>query len=474
MTSLFTIRVKLFLAALLLPLLTIVISGFNGLYGQDAYAYLNMARTLDLLNPGVTSREFFWPILYPLFGSVLLQLVHSAAFAMQLISILSFALAAVVLYDLLCNVYDTSGKLIASYTFLFFVLSPYAFRFSTLVMSDMLCLLLVLIALKHALRKETGILNLSCAAVATVLAVSTRYVSILILIIPLIYSVFNTFRRRQYKALLAALFFSITACIPHLYFKGLTPHGMFDHSLLHGWSVLNSFRNNFPDSGMMVHQYRYYNIIATPFYLLHPAYCIFGSALLLTAAYMKIKRINLQINHAVLFALLIYLMFLTGIPFQNTRFLLMSFPLFLILMFPSYQFAVNLITKWKFPGFVTSIIIQLPLVWYAVNTPYQLSTSEQEITDEILTFNDKGLPIYTSGLEGPISYYLPEFEIKGLFRETVKGLESNFVLVIDSAEAMNQKQGSNLVVNLNNFYGNNRIIRRRELEKNWIIYEFER
>jgi hypothetical protein len=170
----------------------------------------------------------------------------------------------------------------------------------------------------------------------------------------------------------------------------------------------------------------------------------------------------------------LYLFFLNGIPFQNNRFYLLGFPLFLLLTFPAYQFALDWIFKWKGVVFIAILMIQFPFVYYALNTPYTLSRQERLTVDSIKVFNQGNLPVYTSGFEGPLRFYLPDSEVNGLFRDSVKGIESDFVLVIDSTRAMNQDPGSLLISNLRYLYSNHPIKRRKQLEKNWTLYEFRR
>ena len=76
-----------------IPLILILLTqllGFNGLYGQDSHEYLRFSRYLQEVFAGVEQAPtFFYPIGYPLFGS-LLGYVFSNVIALQLLSMLSW------------------------------------------------------------------------------------------------------------------------------------------------------------------------------------------------------------------------------------------------------------------------------------------------------------------------------------------------------------------------------------------------
>jgi len=56
----------LFAGGILLRLLLLTPTGFDGLYGQDAYAYYDFAGELRAaLNQGRAPGDFFWPLGYP-------------------------------------------------------------------------------------------------------------------------------------------------------------------------------------------------------------------------------------------------------------------------------------------------------------------------------------------------------------------------------------------------------------------------
>src|SRR4051794_1138174 len=86
-------QIGLTLAALCaaLALLVRVLWTFDGLYGQDAYAYFRYAAGLWRNEP---LPIFYWPAGYPLLVAPLLPFAGWSSFAGQLVSILSGAAAS--------------------------------------------------------------------------------------------------------------------------------------------------------------------------------------------------------------------------------------------------------------------------------------------------------------------------------------------------------------------------------------------
>lgn len=84
------IPAALFLGALAIRVLAIVATGFDGLYGQDAYAYFDQAMGLRaaLLHGAVVPSGFFWPQGYPALVALMSLVVGPGPAAAQLVSLL--------------------------------------------------------------------------------------------------------------------------------------------------------------------------------------------------------------------------------------------------------------------------------------------------------------------------------------------------------------------------------------------------
>jgi hypothetical protein len=81
--------------ALLIAAVTRLVSPFDGLYGQDVFAYFQFARAIwPHLVHGTPLPDLFWPRGYPIAVAVLLPLAGGGPFAGQLVSALALAWTA--------------------------------------------------------------------------------------------------------------------------------------------------------------------------------------------------------------------------------------------------------------------------------------------------------------------------------------------------------------------------------------------
>ncbi len=91
----------LFGVALLARLALLALRPFDGLYGQDAYAYYNYALALrGSLMQGQPLPAFFWPIGYPLHVVALMGVIGPSPLAAQLVSVIAGAAVAPLTYAL--------------------------------------------------------------------------------------------------------------------------------------------------------------------------------------------------------------------------------------------------------------------------------------------------------------------------------------------------------------------------------------
>ncbi|MFO7537996.1 MAG: hypothetical protein R6X32_08040 [Chloroflexota bacterium] len=98
----------LFLFALLLRLALVAVTEFDGLYGQDAFAYFQYALSLrQALGAGELPPPFFWPLGYPALVALASLLTGPQPLAGQLISLLTGAAVAPLVYLIVleCHAY---------------------------------------------------------------------------------------------------------------------------------------------------------------------------------------------------------------------------------------------------------------------------------------------------------------------------------------------------------------------------------
>src|SRR4051812_15025314 len=73
--------------------------GFDGLYGQDSYAYYNYGQTLrQSLSQGRTLPAFFWPLGYPAILAIGFTIFGQSALTAQALNLFLGALLAPMVY----------------------------------------------------------------------------------------------------------------------------------------------------------------------------------------------------------------------------------------------------------------------------------------------------------------------------------------------------------------------------------------
>lgn len=453
----------------MLPILISAAFHFNGLYGQDAYAYLEMTFQLHHTSILESSKSFFWPMIYPLSGFALSPLMFSDLMGLRAVSILSFALSAILLERIIRLLYQIPTANPFTYTFLFFILSPFVFRFSTLVMSDMLCMFLVL-SCTYFVLKGLKTVNVALAVVAGVLAISTRYASIFLVAVPLLFLATQLLKKRKIVQLMAMGLFALIASIPHFYFKGINPGGLFSHKHLLNWSPINYFSSSFSNAMSLNERFSHSNLLSLILDIVSPAYC-FAFLPMLIALIVFRKQINFNGKFIWLMPL-IYLAFIAGIPFQNKRFILLAFPFILLMFYPVYNVIIEKTERVKLI-FGLTVGVQIILIALALRNPIQLSNHEKMLCEKVTAITSSVIPVYTSGLEGPLRYNLPDYTINGLFLKTVD-FPDRFNLIVDSSQIARQNQDLVLVRNFNKAFSEYLILNQTQLSQNWTLYEFER
>ena len=99
---------SLIILALSIRVLLLVWRPFEGLYGQDAFAYYDYALKLRAsLMQGQSVPVFFWPIGFPLHVVLAMATVGVSPFAAQAVSLAAGALVAPIVYGMTREVADT-------------------------------------------------------------------------------------------------------------------------------------------------------------------------------------------------------------------------------------------------------------------------------------------------------------------------------------------------------------------------------
>lgn len=327
-----------FAAALLVAAVVRLGFPFDGLYGQDAYAYFDFARRLGpALREGAPLPPFYWPVGYPAVVALLLPFSGGPG-AGQIASVVSCAWGAAATFLLVRELAPARGVGPALVAGLVVALSGAALRYGQMVMADGVAMgaaaTALWLAARHARTGRGG--WLVAAAVVLAWGTITRWM-VGLLALPI--GVFLLLERRRLRgdpgsatavaaprhlALAAAA--ALALLVPQLLASRTLPASFAEHQWLRGWSPANAFTREFhtPDG------HQAYRLPVALFYLARLGWpdAFFPALALLAAvgAWTLIRdRRWSEVVLLVGWPAAAWL-FLSGIPYENPRFLVPVLP----------------------------------------------------------------------------------------------------------------------------------------------------
>ena len=456
---------------LMLFLLLRLLSGFNGLYGQDSHEYYRYAlRWKEFLSGGAHPGDYFWPMHYPVYGALMMFLIPGTALAQQFISMLSMAL--LLLYTArLIRRYSPRVDMGTVYGYLFLVgfLSPFLFQSAFLVMSDMLAAFLATAAIYHLLkhREEQGREDLLWGVFFCISAVNTRYPAAMVLLVPAVLAASTFFRHFRWRQLLYALLILFVCLLPHLYIRGSGSGDFLAHDGLLTWSPLNGFMRSFVTADGKA-SYLMPNLLYSFSNWFYPGFICIGALLLL---WMQ-KRDLRPAGYALLFPLLLYSVLLAGIPYQNMRYQLLTFPLVLVLLFPAFQRLREKYLKARTVMLLAAtglILIQGGLIYKYSQRIYQSNQMEQQVARALRAY--PGRPLYTFWIDGALRSYGVTNPVTNLWQERLTTLAPEALVLFNEPQFREQWADKNPMVNWRYIQNHYSLVQIDSLAGGWKLYE---
>ncbi|MBI2268925.1 MAG: hypothetical protein HYU69_01055 [Bacteroidetes bacterium] len=459
------------LLILLLSLFTKIID-FNGLYGADSYEYVRYSIALkDYFINGITPGKFMWPVIYPLAGALLSFLLNPVQ-SLQLVSIAAFAAALIYIFKIINLIFPESKTNDKIYITLFGLLSPYFLRLSLCVMSDMLSIAFCTASIYHILKHR-----FSCekkefiySVLLAILAVLTHYSSFIILTVPLILLAGDHYKKNSFTVFIISITLISVVSVALILIQPGIFLNVFQHPLLQKWSLSNFTASefNFEDG---LHTYEFPNIIFVLFPFVHPGFCFAGLLFLpLTIQAFREKKIMSFIA----LSLLIYLLFLAGIPNQNIRLLTMAFPLIIIIYYmPFHRLLASIFNsngkKIFFMG--GSILLQIILFFFAFKGISTMNKTERLLCEKLMGYDLADHPIYTFGMNGAIRTYGIRNKTINLWNTKVTTLPKGSFILINEPELNKQWKGKLPMLNWEHIRQNYKPHTTGVKEGNWTLYE---
>lgn len=321
----------LFALALAIRMLLILQTNFDGLYGQDAFAYYNFAgELLNFVQTGSAPGPFFWPIGYPMILALGFSVLGTSTSSSLVLNILMGALLPVLVYLLARQL---KMRLFSAITAgLVMLVCGQALQSSLVLMADIPALfwatLSALALLRYMNTQRRHWIALAAALFA--LAIINRWLY-LTLAIPWALATLLSWRKpilwkRVGLDVIVALVAGLIVLTPQLIYGQFNPQQTLRHPWVLNWSISNAWQTTF-DNIDGHFEYEKINALfyARPFY--DPIYL---SPLLLLFVLAGIRKITIKSQRVSILLiggwLVIPYLFLSGIPYQNIRFPLIIFP----------------------------------------------------------------------------------------------------------------------------------------------------
>ncbi len=322
-----------FVLALAIAAVVRVAFRFDGLYGQDAFAYFRFARAIGPhLLRGAPLPLLFWPRGYPAAVAALLPLAGGTPLAGQLVSALGVAAAAAATALLASELQRGRGRtpelavpLVAGGCV---AASGIALRLGQLVMADGLALGLAAIALwtaaRHA-RTGHGPSLVACALAIAWGAVTRWQIGLLALPVGAALATAPAARRagRWWALALAA---GALVLLPQLWAARSVPGALLQHEWLVRWNPSNALRRDFQTTEGSAH----YHAPVGLFYLLRLGWpdALFPTVALLAAfGGWQVAKGRRPTELALLLGWpLVNWAFISAIPYENPRFVWPALP----------------------------------------------------------------------------------------------------------------------------------------------------
>jgi hypothetical protein len=333
-----------FVVALGVAAVTRVCVPFDGLYGQDAFAYFRYARALwPHIVGGAPLPDLYWPIGYPVTVALLLPLTGGGPGAGQIVNAVSCGWAAAATALLVHGLERLDGKpsedpLPALLAGLTVALSGAVLRSSQVVMADGLGLGAVAGALFCVVRYVQNNRGPWLIGAALLLAWGTAarwMVGLLALPLSTFVLVHWCSRRRlaagppgrwSWPWMMAAVLVGFAALAPVLVIAHSVPPSLEKHEWLLAWSLRNAIAREFhtPDG------YAIYRLPIALFYFVRmgwPDYFFPALALFALAGAWSLVRERRWATSVLLLGWpAVAWLFVSGIPYENPRFLLPTLP----------------------------------------------------------------------------------------------------------------------------------------------------
>jgi hypothetical protein len=467
------LKLPLWVIAPVLLFLFNVTIGFNGMYGQDSFEYLRYSRALhDYFTEGVLPGQFWWPVIYPLAGS-LFSFFLPDILALQMVSIIGYGMTFYFLQKILLRIHANKASVVNLYLLLFFFLSPFVMRYSSTVMSESLATAFIvgffyfyLLFIENKNHK-----HLLLAVFFGCAAINTRYASFMVLVVPGIHTLYLFTRQLRIKYLVYIILIVMIFFVPDFYLHLYQPGSISDQPHLSHWSFLNYFRRSFSTADGLL-SYRFPNIAYVFSNLFYPGFIFAGGLMLI---FFRLKTISSVFMKIIAATILFYALFLAGLTFQNDRILMLTFPCILLLLSGTYLELSEWVKRRKAFYFrimvILVIIIQLGLFYRAFKPFYENSKTIKTVSERMLQYPDK--PVYTFNIDMALKAYGVKNEIISLWDKKITDFQPGSLVLFNYTNTAEQWKSMNPMLNWEELHRAHQLGLLENLPGGWQLFEIE-
>ena len=438
---------------------------FNGLYGQDGHEYFRYSKEVKMfLTQGTSVDRMYWPVGFPLAGSLLSFTGFSVLWSLRIVSL--FSLLGTLFYskkiiEILFNKDGSLLLILGAATQVYFV------RGGFLIMSDMLCTFFITLLFYKYLSyiRSQKLSTLFLIGLIACFAFFTRYASIPLLILPVAHSLFVFLRglRVGFQVLLGIFF---TGALIGLFYSNNQLISL-SEEIINQWSFSNFYNRVITtENGINT------NMVPNGMYafgnFFHVGFLSFG--VLLIPFYRK-PNVSCKFLIA---CIVLYILFLAGIETQNYRFLMLAHPLVLIVLFPFFDALI----KWLKSKKLASIFIMATLLFngafffYSFNKTYRVHTLERKIINAIIELKTEA-PIYCFYIDQAFPSYDLNNERRNFYYKEYDNFEQGALVIFNEDKFFEQWKGHSVMNNWNRLIIQNELDTLVRLPQNWTIYRIK-
>jgi hypothetical protein len=292
---------------------------------------------------------------------------------------------------------------------------------------------------------------------------------VVILFLPVIHTSILFLKNFKIKEACFALGIIALVFSPNLLFHANDLVSLANHRYLSEWSFHNFFRNEFSNADGNL-SYFFPNIIFVTSNMIYPGF-IFPGVLFLI--YFRSMNKRSVFKNTMVAMILLYAVFIAGIPFQNQRFMLLTFTVVLVLFSASYFRLSDKIKKWGKPIFLIiiglTVAIQLTLCYKALKPFYENSRDIRYVSDKMRNY--PGKTIYTFNIDMVLKSYHLNNVLINLWSNRINCFIPGSLVLINKKNILEHWQGMNPMINWESLNQKHSVRLIESMPGGWELYE---